>query len=73
MPNQRENWLSAAEAAEELGLRQAVVLALIEAGRLAAEETSAGILLVRRADVERFRDRSGAPAAREHDRRFALG
>lgn len=72
MSNRRETWLSAAEAAEELGLRQGVILGMIEKGHLAAEETSAGIVLVRRADVERLRDRAVA-ITRERERRPLFG
>lgn len=58
-------WMQWTEAAMLLGVRQGLMLRLIEDRTLPAEETSAGIVMVRRADVERLADerkRSAAPA-----------
>jgi excisionase family DNA binding protein len=49
-------WMQWTEAASLLGIRQGQILRLIEDKRLPAEETSAGIVMIRRADVERLRD-----------------
>ena len=57
MKSDRDTWLCASEAARELGVRQTTLVTMIETGEIPAEETSAGIVLVRRADVERFRER----------------
>ena len=56
MTNERDVWMQWTEAASLLGVRQGTILRLIEDKRLPAEETSAGIVMVRRADVERLRD-----------------
>lgn len=53
---ERGVWMQWTEAANLLGVRQGTILRLIEDKRLHAEETSAGIVMVRRADVERLRD-----------------
>lgn len=53
---ERDVWMQWTEAANLLGVRQGTILRLIEDKRLQAEETSAGIVMVRRADVERLRD-----------------
>ena len=50
------------DAATVLGLRPGVILRLIEDRLLPAEETSAGIVMVRRVDVERLRDVDRGPA-----------
>lgn len=56
MRNERGVWMQWTEAASLLGVRQGQILRLIEDKRLPAEETSAGLVMVRRADVERLRD-----------------
>ena len=53
---ERGVWVQWTEAASLLGVRHGAILRLIEDGSLPAEETSAGIVMVRRADVERLRD-----------------
>lgn len=61
MTNERDVWMQWTEAANLLGVRQGTILRLIEDKRLPAEETSAGIVMVRRADVERLRDERPPP------------
>ena len=56
-------WMQWTEAATLLGIRQGIMLRLIEDRTLPAEETSAGIVMVRRADVERLADERKKPAA----------
>jgi excisionase family DNA binding protein len=53
---ERGVWMQWTEAANLLGIRQGQILRLIEERRLPAEETSGGIVMVRRADVERLRE-----------------
>lgn len=53
---ERSVWIQWTEAANLLGMRQGQILRLIEDKRLHAEETSGGIVMVRRADVERLRE-----------------
>lgn len=63
MRDDRGVWMQWTDAATVLGLRPGVILRLIEEGILPAEETSAGIVMVRRADVERLRDAGDSPRA----------
>lgn len=44
------------DAATTLGLRPGVIFRLIEDQILPAEETSGGLVMIRRVDVERLRD-----------------
>lgn len=68
---ERGVWMQWTEAATLLGVRQGAILRLIEDQLLPAEETSAGIVMVRRADVERLRDepqRARIPLTRQAGR-----
>ena len=60
---QRDVWMQWTEAASLLGVRQGILLRMIEDRTLPTEETSAGIIMVRRADVERLADERKRPAA----------
>ena len=58
---ERGVWIQWTEAAGLLGVRQGTILRLIEDKRLPAEETSGGVVMVRRADVERLKDERPQP------------